>query len=66
MTRADILHLMGLLERGVTALERISAALEQMNAADPLQMISEAMAMEQRQEGDGPPITVKPDDWRFT
>lgn len=62
MTGADTLRFLGLLERGVTALERISAALEAMNAADPLQMISEAMAKEQRQPGDDGDA----ESWRLT
>jgi hypothetical protein len=49
METADARKLVMLVERGVAALERMATALEQANAADPLQMMPDALAAEQNQ-----------------
>jgi hypothetical protein len=59
METTEARRLIAMAERGVVALERIATALEQANAADPLQMIQDALTAEQPVNLDGDLTAIK-------
>lgn len=52
-------------ERSAAALERIATALEAANRADPLQLLQEALEMEQNTPVNLDDALSAPDDWRL-
>ena len=65
METADVLRLLDNAKRIADALERIAAALEAANTADPLQMIAEAMAMEGNTPVNLDEQLAHPEAWRM-